>query len=126
MAVKSSVDRIYNYDLKLDTETIKKQSDKRRARMLEKQAAAQTELEVLETKAKTFLGILGAPTWTYPAYLNFCREVWKKAKSFNDETLFNEAVVIQAKWAARKLDEDILNRLRHEFFGLQDPKPAKK
>lgn len=123
MPVKSSVDRIYNYELKLDTETLKKQADKRRERMLEKQAAAQVELESLETRAKTVLGTMGIPTWAYPAYLNFCREVWKKTRSFNDETLMMEAMVIQAKWVARKLDETLLNRLRHEFFGLADPKP---
>jgi hypothetical protein len=123
MPVKSSVDRIYNYELKLDTETIKKQADKRRNRMLEKQAAAQVELESLETRAKTVLGTMGIPTWAYPAYLNFCREVWKKTRSFNDETLMMEAMVIQTKWVARKLDETLLNRLRHEFFGLADPKP---
>jgi hypothetical protein len=92
--------------------------------MVEKQAAAQVELETLETRAKTFLGTLGVPSWTYPAYLNFCREVWKKTRSFNDETLLNEAQVIQAKWVARKLDSAVLNRLRREFFGLAEPAPV--
>lgn len=121
MPVKSSPDRIYNYDLKYDTEVIKRQVDKRRERMLAKQTEAQVALAELEDRAKIVLGAQGAPTYAYPAYLNFCRELWKKSRKFHDQTLAKEAIVLQDKWTARELKKVILVTLRKELFGIQDP-----
>lgn len=112
MPVKSSDDRIYNYNLKHDTEVIKQQSDKRRDRMLKKQLDAQVELANLEDKAKVIIGGFGVPTITYPAYLNFCREGWKKCKRFQGQTLAKEIMVIEDKWVARELKREVLEALR--------------
>ncbi len=121
MPVKPSPERIYNYDLKYDTEVIKKLTDKRRERMLAKQTEAQVALAELEDRAKVILGAHGAPTYAYPAYLNFCRELWKKSRKFHDQTLAKEAIVIQEKWVARELKKEILVALRRDLFGIQDP-----
>ena len=122
MPVKPSPDRIYNYDLKYNTETIKQQLDKRRERMLAKQTEAQVALADLEDRAKVVLGAQGAPTYAYPAYLNYCRELWKKARKFHDQTLAKEAIVLQDKWTARELKKGILEVLRKEVFGIMDPR----
>ena len=121
MAVKSTDDRIYNYALKHDTEVIKKQTDKRRDRMLAKQQAAQAELFALEEKAKIVIGTYGVPTYTYPAYLNFCREAWKKSKRFSGETLNKEAMIIEDKWVARELKREVLDELRRSTLAIPDP-----
>ncbi len=121
MAVKSTDDRIYNYTLKHDTEVIKQQTDKRRARMLGKQEAAQAELFALEEKAKVVIGTHGVPTYTYPAYLNFCREAWKKSKHFSGETLNKEVMIIEDKWVARELRREVLDHLRKDTLAIPDP-----
>ncbi len=120
MGVKSSDDRTYNYGLKHDSEVIKKQSDQRRDRMLAKQQAAQAELVEIEERAKVILGKHGVPTYTYPAYLNFVRESWKKAKRFNDQTLAKEVMVIEDKWVSRELKRPVLEELRKQLLTIPD------
>ena len=120
MAVKSSDDRLYNYKLKHDSEVIKKQNDQRRERMLAKQEASQAELVNIEERAKVILGACGVPTWTYPAYLNFVREAWKKSKKFHDQTLAKEVIVIEDKWVSRELKRPVLEELRKETLGIPD------
>jgi L-amino acid N-acyltransferase YncA len=120
MSVRSSDDRIYNYALKHDTEVIKQQTDKRRDRMLSKQHEAQVELANLEIKAKVVIGEFGVPTYTYPAYLNFVRESWKKRKRFQGQTLSKEVMVIEDKWVARELKREVLEQLRKDTLAIPD------
>jgi hypothetical protein len=120
MAVKSPNDRIYNCSPKHDTEVIKQQTDKRHDRMLAGQLAAHVELTELEERAKVILGKHGAPTHTYPAYVNLCREAWKKQKRFHDQTLAREVMVIEAKWVSRELKRPVLVELRKQTLGLPD------
>jgi hypothetical protein len=121
MSVKSSDDRLYNYALKHDTEVIKQQTDKRRDRMLAKQQFAQAELTAIEEKAKVVIGTHGVPTYTYPAYLNFVRESWKKSKKFSGETLNKEVMIIEDKWVARELKREVLDHLRKDTLAIPDP-----
>jgi hypothetical protein len=120
MGVKSSEDRIYSYELKHDSGITKKQADKRRERMLAKQEAAQAELVAIEERAKVILGKHGVPSWTYPSYLNFVREAWKKSKRFHDQTLAKEVIVIEDKWVSRELKRPVLEELRKEMLGIPD------
>lgn len=120
MPVKSSDDRLYNYALKHDTEVIKKQTDVRRNRMLAKQQEAQAELVNIEERAKVILGSFGVPTCTYPSYLNFVREAWKKSRKFHDQTLAKEVIVIEDKWVSRELKRPVLEVLRKSTLGIPD------
>ena len=120
MSVKSSDDRLYNYALKHDSEVIKQQSDKRRERMLSKQQSAQVELAGLEEQAKVVIGRYGVPTILYPAYLNFCREAWKKSKRFHGQTAAKEVIVIEDKWVSRELKREVLEALRKELLTVED------
>jgi chlorite dismutase len=122
MTVKPGVDRVEKYSVKYDTEVIKRMTDKRRDRMLAKFTEKQEALVTLETRAKEVLGECGVPTYTYVAYLNFSREVWKKAQRFSGESLLMEVQVILDKWKARKLEERVLNRVRKDCFGLGPPR----
>jgi hypothetical protein len=121
MSVRSSDDRLYNYALKHDTEVIKQQTDKRHDRMLAKQQFAQAELTALEEKAKVVIGTHGVPTYTYPAYLNFVREAWKKSRKFSGETLNKEVMIIEDKWVARELKREVLDHLRKDTLAIPDP-----
>ncbi len=121
MPVKSSEERLYNYALKHDTEVIKKQSDVRRARMLSKQQEAQAELVAIEEKAKVVIGTFGVPTCTFPSYLNFVREAWKKSKHFSGETLNREVMIIEDKWVARELKREVLDELRRATLAIPNP-----
>lgn len=121
MSVKPGVDRVAKYEAKFDSEVIKQVTDKRRAEMLAKFTEKQEALVKMETRAKEVLGDCGVPTYTYIPYLNFSREVWKKAQRFSGASLLMEVQVILDKWKARQLEERVLNRLRKDVFGLASP-----
>ena len=54
------------------------------------------------------------------AYLNYCREIWKKSNTYGGAVLENEIDAIIAKWKVRKLDEDILKKLRFDLINVKD------
>jgi hypothetical protein len=56
----------------------------------------------------------------YVAYLNYCREIWKKSNTYGGAVLKNETDAIIAKWKARKLDEEILKHLRFVLINVRD------
>jgi len=120
MGVKPGPDRIFNYKVKHDPEHIKQLHMLRRDQMLAKQTEKQEALVELETRAKEVLGTTGVPTYSYVAYLNFCREVWKKKNRFSGESLARETRAIMAKWIARELREDVLIKLRREVLTIPE------
>jgi hypothetical protein len=121
MAVKPDSDRLYNYNLKFDPEAVRRQTEQRLGRMRDKQAAMQAELVALEVQAKEVLGALGAPTYSYCAYLNFVRESWKKKGRFNGATLNNEVAILLMKWKLRGLEEETLVALRDRVLSIPAP-----
>ncbi len=52
----------------------------------------------------------GVPSPLYVAYLNYCREIWKKSNTY----------AIIAKWKVRQLDEEILKHLRFVLINVRD------
>ncbi len=123
MGVKPGLERVYNYELKSDPEHIKVLIEKRRERMLARQTEQQEALVTLETKAKEVLGETGVPTYSYVAYLNFCREAWRKKGRFSGESLARETRAIMAKWIARELKEEVLVRLRRDVLTIPEATP---
>lgn len=123
MPVRSTVRRIKKFDAKYNPESIKQSIEKQRDSIIDQQIARQAELEEIENRTKVILGDKGVPTPLYPAYLNFARQIWKIRNKFSGETLKVEADIALYKWSRRKLEEEVLNKIRKEIFTLEPPTP---
>ena len=115
---KSSIRRSKTYERKLDVPHIADQLEKAKADMMTLNAMAQEEMSHLEERTRVILGEKGIPTMDYPKYLNFTRQVWKLRRSFIAETLKNEIDILIYKWSHRGADEQILDRIRLDVFGV--------
>ena len=111
--------RIFKYEAKTKPERVKQTSDDLRAKMLEHHTAQQIDLASFELKAKEAIDGTGVSSTTYISYLNFCREIWKKANTYGGKVLERETDVIIMKWKMRELDEGILENLRHQLIGVK-------
>jgi hypothetical protein len=114
--------RQFAYKVKTKPERVKEINEERRELMLAMHEAMQASITAMETKAKEVLNLSAVPTPSYVSYLNFCRELWKKAQKFAGPSLNKEAAAIAAKWKARELREDVLKELAFGVFNI--PKDA--
>jgi hypothetical protein len=120
------VRRLKRYERKFDVENIAKQFNAAKEEMEMRHKAAQIELFDVELRTKAVLGQCSVPTILYPAYLNFARQVWKLHKNFIGGTLQGEIQVTLDKWAARKLERDILDQIRAGVFSVKKPEQDKE
>jgi hypothetical protein len=116
---RSNVDREAAYEIKTKPERVKQISDDVRVRALARHSWKQTELAAFELQAKEVIDSTGVSTPLYVAYLNYCREIWKKSNTYGGAVLKNETDALIAKWKVRQLDETILKRLRFELINVQ-------
>ena len=116
----TGVDRVAAYEIKTKTERVKQTNDDLRARALQRHAAKQELLASFEVQAKQAIDATGVSTPLYIAYLNYCRELWKKANTYSSEVLKNETNAIIAKWKARDLDEATMKQLRTDLINVKE------
>jgi hypothetical protein len=109
------------FEAKYDPEAIRNAIEKQRDSIIAQQKERQAEQEKLENMTRIILGDANIPTPFYPPYLNFARQIWKLRVRFTGETLKTEANIIIAKWVSRRLEENVLIRIRNEVFTLQAP-----
>lgn len=92
------------------------------AQMTESVNAVFTSLAAMETTVKQTLDVEGVPTITYPAYLNYGRELWKlQRKEISGTSLQLEALVLLNKWVARGLTQSVLEAIRLQCFNISAP-----
>jgi len=91
--------------------------------MVQRYEAATAELAAMEIEVKTVLNARGVHTIHYIPYLNFARQLFKlsKKKSISGASLAMEAKVLQDKWAARELRNEVLAAIRFEVFDVSEP-----
>jgi hypothetical protein len=116
---RSNMDREAAYEIKTKPERVKQVSDDIRERALQRHSEKQTALTSYELQAKEAIDKTGVSTPLYVAYLNYCREIWKKSNTYGGAVLKKETDAIIAKWKARELDEKILKQLRFELINVQ-------
>jgi hypothetical protein len=116
---RSNVDRQFAYETKTKPERVKQTNDDMRMATVQNHANRQSELASYEVQAKAAIDTTGVSSILYIAYLNYCREIWKKANTYGGEVLKRETEAIIAKWKVRDLDETILKRLRFELINVQ-------
>jgi hypothetical protein len=116
---RTNLDREAAYEAKTKPERVKQTSDDVRARAVMRHAQKQAELAIFEIQAKEAIDKTGVSIPLYVAYLNYCREIWKKSNTYGGQVLKNETNAIIAKWKARDLNETILKQLRFELINVQ-------
>jgi hypothetical protein len=117
---RSSVDREAAYEIKTKPDRVKQVSDDIRARALQRHSEKQELLATFELQAKDMIDKTGVSTPLYVAYLNYCREIWKKWNTYSGKVLLKETDAVIAKWKARDLDEEILKSLRFDLITVKD------
>jgi len=115
---RTSVDRVQKYEAKTRTERVKQIGDDVRQASLVRHGAKQAELASFELQAKECIDGLGVSTPLYIAYLNYCREIWKKWNTYGGAVLKKETEAIIAKWAARDLDPTVMRKLRRDLISV--------
>ena len=108
---KSSIRRDRKYRRKFDEDHVAKQLALAKEDMQNQYAQTQAELEKYDNATREVLAELGIPTIQYISYLNFVRQIWKLHRNFMGKTVEDEVKVIYDKWAARKLDTKVLERV---------------
>lgn len=117
---RTNVDREAAYAIKTKPERVKQTNDDVRERALARHSFKQAELAAFELQAKEVIDTTGVSSPLYVAYLNYCREIWKKSNTYGGAVLKNETDAIIAKWKVRELDEAILKRLRFELINVRE------
>ena len=117
---RTNVDRDQAYRIKTKPERVKQTSEDIREHTLQRHSNKQTELAAFELQAKEAIDPTGVPSPLYVAYLNYCREIWKKSNTYGGAVLKNETNAIIAKWKARQLDEEILKHLRFVLINVRE------
>jgi hypothetical protein len=117
--IKDVSDRQFKYEAKTESEQVKATNDRVRSYALRRHHERQNALANFENQAKDTIDQQDIPSALYVSYLNYCRELWKKANTYNNEVLRNETNAIIAKWKVRGLDEDIMKYLRTGLINTQ-------
>ena len=101
-------------------ERVTETSDAIREQSPQRHSSKQTDLAAFELQAKEAIDPTGVPSPMYLAYLNYCREIWRKSNTYGGAVLRTETEAIIARWKARQLDEDILKHLRFVLINVKD------
>jgi hypothetical protein len=115
---RSNANRQFAYETKTKPERVKQTNEDVRAMALARHIARQTDLAAFELQAKEAIDMTGVSITFYVAYLNYCREIWKKWNTYGGAVLKKETEALIAKWKVRDLDESIMRKLRKDLINV--------
>lgn len=117
--VRDANSRINKYIAKLDPEINKERYEKLREQMIEKVISAYKELASLDAKIKAVLDSHPDTIPTqYLSYFSYAKEIWKLKNKYGGYTLQKLIPITEAKWEARGLNKEIMEKLRIDIFGI--------
>ena len=87
--------------------------DRQKNLMARLEAEATRELVQIEHEVKQICQ--GTSALLIPYYIIFGKEIYRLKKHHQDETLIDEAVILERKWEARGLDANLLETIK-EFY----------
>jgi len=102
--------RAEKYAAKLNGEIIKQRYDATKALSVEQETAAIQEQIKIDAQIKIIAE--NAPVILQHFYMAFAKEICKKRKIFQAQTLLNEIEILQQKWIKRGLDWNILDNIK--------------
>ena len=110
--------RIKKFEKKLDGTIRGKLFDAMKKQMVTNQTAPTKALVEIEEKVK---GICeGEPTILIPYYIIFGKEIYSKANKHKGDSLYNEIMILEAKWEARGLTPELLEIIKN-MWGVAIP-----
>ncbi len=117
--VRNANQRINKYISKLDPEVNKERYEKLKEQMVENIIPKLVELSELDIKIKAVLDNHPDTIPTqYFYYFSYCREIWRLRNKYCGIMLYKLISIAEAKWEAKGLNKDILEKLRIDIFNI--------
>ena len=113
--VKEAERRKEKFEAKIDSETLKRQTDALKPSMVSQESEYFSKIADVETKVKNLVESVGTDTLKIRDYLNFAREMYRLTKKFSGATLNAEAQLKVDKWTTKGLDNALLIRVSNLF-----------
>ncbi len=110
--------RIEKFAKKLDGAVRGRLFDKQKDRMVAKEKAATIELVKIEEIIKVIVD--GQPTILLPYYIIFGKEIYSKANKHKGASLYDEIMILEAKWESRGLIPNLLEIIKN-IWGVPIP-----
>ncbi|MCS7249446.1 MAG: hypothetical protein N2323_02910 [candidate division WOR-3 bacterium] len=117
--IRDAYQRINKYIKKLDPEINKKRYEELKEQMIENVIPKYEELASLDARIKA---IIDSHPNTIPvqyiSYFSYVREVWKLTNKYSGIMLLKLIAITEAKWEAKGLNKEIMEKLRVDIFGI--------
>ena len=110
-------DRIKKFEKKLDGDIRGKLFDAQKNQMVTNETQPTKDLVEIEIKTKHICDT--APALLQYYYIIFAKECYSKTLSHAGETLINEFVILEQKWALRGLDHTYLDLIKEMFIKIE-------
>ena len=104
---------------KLSGDSRKAAIDRQKNRMCKLEKQATEALIQIEREVKQICQ--GTSTLLIPYYIIFGKEIYRLRRHHKDETLINEAVILETKWEARGLDANLLDAIKTFYIPAYKP-----
>ena len=111
--------RADKWKAKLSGDNRKRLYDSQKERMVKLETIANQDFERIEKQIKIF--IQGQPIYLHHFYMAFAKEIYSKRKKFKHQTLINEIVILENKWRARGLDDEVLVKIKRFYVQAYGP-----
>jgi len=124
MALKSSGDRLANYNSKLIPARVAEDLTAKKASMVAVEAVIFNQMTDIEDRTRGVLSSETTLSVDYPKYYCFAKQVWKLQRKLGGGTaLMDEVALVLAKWQARGCTNAILTKIRNDIFAISAPTP---
>ena len=110
--------RIEKFKKKLDGAIRGKLFDAQKDQMVANETQPTKDLVKIELQVKEICD--GEPTILLPYYIIFGKEIYSKANKHKGESLYNEIMILEAKWEARGLTPYLLEIIKN-IWGVWIP-----
>jgi len=110
--------RIERFEKKLDGTIRGALFDTQKEQMIANETQPTKDLVEIELKIKGIVD--GEPTLLLPYYIIFGKEVYSKANKHKGVALYNEIMILEAKWEARGLTPELLEIIKN-MWGVAIP-----
>jgi len=115
--VRAASVRITKYDKKFDPTVVSTRFTAVRDLAIQEYTVAAADLASMEELVKNTIQDLVSNPLEIPQYLDFARELWRLTQKHSGKILVSEANISMAKWTARGLSKDVLQKI-YDLFGI--------
>jgi hypothetical protein len=106
--------RAEKYAAKLSGDNRKRLYDSQKKQMCELEGQATQDLVGIEYEVKKMAS--GVSVIQLPYYIIFAKELYMLSSHHQDQTLINEALILERKWVSRGLDNILLEQIKKFYI----------